>query len=278
MQASEFFARLWNDYTTVTPQAQRVFSHVESAFGTISNDHVAFRTFDRDRVRLEILERSFLNFGYKRGARYEFPDKHLEAYGYIPPEAGLPLVFLSQLRCDELPDGAGALIEECLYSVERMPDDPSELLQLGRPWAPPSWEDYLALSDVSPYAAWLSVWGFRANHFTVAVHSLPAAPTLEELVQSLQEVGYAMNEEGGLIKGSPGVLLEQAATLAEERPVVFSDGDEHHVPSCYYEFARRYPQADGQLYQGFVAASANNIFESTTAKKGDEGPAVAVPK
>jgi hypothetical protein len=35
------------------------------------------------------------------------------------------------------------------------------------------------------------------------------------------------------------------------------------VPACYYEFARRYPIANGELYQGFIAASADKIFEST---------------
>ena len=35
------------------------------------------------------------------------------------------------------------------------------------------------------------------------------------------------------------------------------------IPSCYYEFAKRYPEANGNLYQGFVAKSADKIFEST---------------
>jgi hypothetical protein len=78
-------------------------------------------------------------------------------------------------------------------------------------------------------------------------------------------VGFVMNQEGGLYKGSPDQLLEQASTSAEMRPLIFAGGDVHEVPSCYYEFARRYRQSDGQLYPGFVAASANDIFESTTA-------------
>ncbi len=39
----------------------------------------------------------------------------------------------------------------------------------------------------------------------------------------------------------------------------------NEIPSCFYEFAKRYPQADGELYTGFVAASADKIFESTNA-------------
>jgi hypothetical protein len=35
------------------------------------------------------------------------------------------------------------------------------------------------------------------------------------------------------------------------------------IPSCYYEFALRYPDTDGKLYSGFIAKSADKIFEST---------------
>jgi hypothetical protein len=35
------------------------------------------------------------------------------------------------------------------------------------------------------------------------------------------------------------------------------------IPACYYEFAKRYPDADGKLYSGFIAKSADKIFEST---------------
>jgi len=44
------------------------------------------------------------------------------------------------------------------------------------------------------------------------------------------------------------------------------------VPTCYYEFAKRYPGPDGKLFPGFVAASADKIFESTyTAQAGRRG-------
>ena len=62
------------------------------------------------------------------------------------------------------------------------------------------------------------------------------------------------------------MLLEQSSTLADEYSVTFSDGD-MSIPSCFYEFAKRYPLANGELYTGFVAASADKIFESTNVKK-----------
>jgi len=44
--------------------------------------------------------------------------------------------------------------------------------------------------------------------------------------------------------------------------VEFQEG-KFSVPSCYYEFAKRYNGADGKLFSGFIAGSADRIFEST---------------
>ena len=53
--------------------------------------------------------------------------------------------------------------------------------------------------------------------------------------------------------------------MADKMPVAFSDRTVD-IPSCFYEFAQRYPLPNGDLYQGFVAASADKIFESTNVK------------
>jgi len=57
-------------------------------------------------------------------------------------------------------------------------------------------------------------------------------------------------------------LLEQSSTMADKVKVQFINTDAE-VPSCYYEFAKRYPDSSGNLYQGFVSKSADKIFEST---------------
>jgi len=44
--------------------------------------------------------------------------------------------------------------------------------------------------------------------------------------------------------------------------VQFTDGKKE-IPSCYFEFAKRYLLDSGELYQGFIAKSADKIFEST---------------
>jgi hypothetical protein len=118
----------------------------------------------------------------------------------------------------------------------------------------------------SEYAAWLSVWGLRANHFTVSVNALRQTPDLLQVLALVKGAGFALNAEGGESKGSPQALLEQGSTLADRVEFEFAGGEIQQVPSCYYEFAKRYPDEAGKLYDGFVPASAERLFASTDAQ------------
>ena len=76
---------------------------------------------------------------------------------------------------------------------------------------------------------------------------------------------YFLNTSGGEIKGTPEELLEQSSTMANEVEIKFKQGS-FKVLNSYYEFAKRYELPNGNLYQGFIAASADKIFESTDVK------------
>ena len=128
-----------------------------------------------------------------------------------------------------------------------------------------SFADYQLLAEESEYASWLAAHGYGANHFTVNVNQLKAFTEVKQVNDHLRGAGFTINESGGEVKGTPEVLLEQSSTMADKVPVVFSDGTET-VPGGFYEFAKRYPMGNGELYTGFVAASADKIFESTDSK------------
>jgi hypothetical protein len=126
---------------------------------------------------------------------------------------------------------------------------------------------YRSLLEESEYAGWMAAFGFRVNHFTVDVRSLRSFEGLGPLNDFLVANGFRLNESGGRIKGTPAERLEQSSTLADAIELEFSDG-KARVPSCYYEFARRYPLPSGELFQGFIPASADKIFESTDQRLG----------
>ncbi|SHE42646.1 protein of unknown function [Modicisalibacter ilicicola DSM 19980] len=263
MDIQQFFDRLWDDYVSMAPQAQRIHDAFVAEGETILNDHVAFRTFDRGMITLADLEPHLLALGYTRLEPYEFSAKKLRAYGYLPPTDDQPRVFLSELKCDELSAAAQHIIDGLVAQIDATRVRTPDVLWAGRLWNAPSFEAYQALMAESEYAAWLSIVGLRANHFTISVNHFHTFDSVEKVLAKVESLGLGINASGGRIKGSPQVLLEQGSTLADRAEFTFAGSQVEEIPTCYYEFAKRYRTVDGTLYQGFVAASADKIFEST---------------
>lgn len=262
----ELFSQLWEQYRSVTPSAERVHQLLaERESRPIVNDHIALRTFNLDPVGLDALAEPFLALGYQPGGEYHFEAKKLYARHYEHPDQDAPKVFISELLVEKFPDPIQAIIRNLVSEVDPERVRRSEFPYSGRPWQV-SHETYRMLSEVSEYAAWLAAWGYRANHFTVSINHLDSIRSVVEMNQLLKDHGFTVNDSGGEVKGSPEELLEQSSTMADRVSVAFTDR-EAVIPSCFYEFARRYPKADGQLYTGFVAASADKIFESTHERR-----------
>jgi len=260
-----FFTGLWNNYVEIAPQAARIHQLFTARGERIVNDHVAFRTYGRDPLNMDTLEPLILALGYRPHEPYAFPDKGLVARSYLPADPDDPRIFLSELRLDTLAPQARRIVCDLVAQVDTAALKTPEVFRAGRLWKTPSWDAYQTLIADNEYAAWVSVMGLRPNHFTISVNALRHTPDLNGVVRLLKQHGFPVNAVGGEIKGSAQVLLEQAATLADRVTMEFADGDCHEVPTCYYEFARRYRDATGHLYQGFVAASADRLFESTRA-------------
>lgn len=263
----ELLDAMWQDYLALTPDAKpihQLFSGLNQ--GSVINDHIALRTFNIDKVSLDKIAKPFLDAGYQSVDDYQFPAKKLYAKYYQHSDDTLPKVFISELKVEELPEHCQDIIKALVSQVSEDLVSQQGFCYSGRPWDV-SREQYQKLASESEYASWVAAHGFRPNHFTVSINHLSSHPDIQSVNQLLLDNGYAMNTSGGLIKGSPDVLLEQSSTLAKEVNVSFTDGI-LKVPGCYYEFALRYPMPDGQLYQGFVAASADKIFESTDAVPG----------
>ncbi len=261
----ELIEIMWRDYRAINPQADRIAALLAARGERIVNDHVALRTFDLPPVGLEALARPFLERGYRYGGEYAFKAKKLCARHLEHTDPLRPKIFISELKVDECSAGLQKIVRRWVSAVPPSLPSRADFCVTGRPWPPPSRAEYEKLVVESEYAAWMAVFGFRVNHFTVSVNRLTSFSSLQELNRFLIGRGLKLNESGGLVKGSPAELLEQSSTLAAAVEVEFADGW-GHVPGCYYEFARRYPRPDGRFFQGFIADSADKIFESTDAR------------
>lgn len=261
MQLDQLFAAMWEDYGKLSPAAVRIRKLLEARGETLVNDHIALRTFRHPALGLARAAKPFEDLGYKAKGEYFFEQKKLHAKHWEHPDPARPKIFISELEAEKFSAYVQSAIAVLAEQINESATNAPDFFHSGRPWDL-SHGEYLKLAAESEYASWVAAYGFRPNHFTVLVNALTTFKSLEELNVFLEAHGIELNASGGKIKGAPTELLEQSSTLAEEQQVVFNDGA-HRVPSVYYEFARRYPMVDGNLYQGFIAKSADKIFEST---------------
>lgn len=262
---NELFDNLWQNYLSVTPSAVKVHELLGSTQqNDVINDHIALRTFNLPKIGLEKLAEHFKAVGYKECGTYNFDAKKLYAKHFEHTDPNQPKVFISELLVEEFSPALQSKIKNLVEQIDESAITADNFLYSGRHWDIDS-ATYELLLKESEYAAWTAAWGFRANHFTVSINALNNFQTIEAVNEALKQAGFPLNTTGGEIKGSAEVLLEQSSTLADSARLAFTDG-EKDIPSCFYEFALRYPKADGELYTGFVAASADKIFESTNAR------------
>lgn len=259
------FDNLWQNYLSVTPLAKKVHELLGSTQSDdVNNDHIALRTFNIEKVGLEKLAAHFIALGYKECGEYHFDTKHLYAKHYEHANPMHPKVFISELLVEKFSPEIQKVIHDLVDQVDSEAVTADNFLYSGAHWSVDS-ATYQMLLAESEYAALTAALGYRANHFTVNINNLANFDTIEAVNQKLKDAGFTLNTTGGEVKGSPEVLLEQSSTLADNFNVTFSDG-EKKIPSCFYEFAYRYAKPDGELYTGFVAASADKIFESTNVR------------
>jgi hypothetical protein len=256
---------LWEDYCQLNPQAKKIFKLFTNEEETVQNDHLAFRTFQHPKLGIQHIAKHFTKYGYKNSGEYYFKEKKLYAQHFEHGDSTKPRIFISELELGKVSKTLHEQIELLIAQIPASFSESEMHLISGRPW-PLSHLQYLKMSEESEYAGWVAAHGFRTNHFTVLVNSLKKRTRLEEVNELIQKNGYQLNTSGGLIKGTPAELLEQRSTMAENIEIQFTDG-KHRIPGCYYEFAKRYPDQNGNLYSGFIAQSADKIFESTNRLK-----------
>lgn len=263
LNLDQVFEKLWKDYTNQNPSTFSIHALFSEDGNKVINDHIAFRTFNDPRMNIDVLAKPFLSRGYKPAGRYRFEEKHLSAIHFeLPGREDAPRVFISELILEEFSDWLQETIRGVMDSVDPGEWKRDDLIFAGSVFGTLSFQTYEKLRTESEYAAWLYVHGFMANHFTVSVNHLSRFEGIGEVNQFLKDNGYLLNSSGGEVKGSKEQLLKQSSTKAEIVPVKFKEGT-REIPACYYEFAERFRDSSGKLFSGFIAGSADKIFEST---------------
>jgi hypothetical protein len=263
MSHNDIFQRLWADYTLQNPTTKKVYELLTAEGETVVNDHIAFRTFRHPGIGVDKLAHIFIENGYEYIGNYHFEAKKLYAKHFEHrTDKVAPRVFISELLTGEFSPFLQKVVGDWIKKISPEMNNSDDLIYAGNVSGTPTYAVYEQLRLESEYAAWLYVNGFRANHFTVSVNRLRKFDSMRKVNAFLKSHGFALNDAGGEVQGTPEDLLEQSSIRAGMIKFIFTEG-EYEIPGCYYEFAKRYPDANGKLYSGFIAKSADKIFEST---------------
>ncbi len=288
-----FFTDLFERYKTNVPDVNKVTNAMIDqgliqSENDITNDHIAFRTLGVPNLGIQSFEKIFLTHGYTKMDPYYFEQKKLDAYWYAPPTPAYPRIFISELRVKDLSQEAQSIIHSYTDAITSDPVDSLDLNNgqavadfFHKPlWDLPTLADYERLSEESEFAAWVIYNRYYLNHYTISVHELPAPHNdLDVFNQFLKDLSVKLNSSGGEIKVSADKLLRQSSSMAGMIMAKFRDGEEKMISGSYVEFAERSVLPEfkdlsaeeiGRKHRrdGFEAANADKIFESTYTRKG----------
>jgi Domain of unknown function (DUF1338) len=296
--AQQLWDLLWQDYRDRVTYARIYQQMIAEAGGSISNDHIAFRTLrltiDQNGHSIQLgipyLAKIAEALGYRQAGEYHFPEQFLYAHHYAHPDQDnydLPKLFISELIVADLPDKVAALIKKTvqsgdfswysdIMSLESMNafDRQTSLTKLvhlfDRPWQPPKHSAVERVNAVSQYGAWVMLYGYAVNHFTGYVNRQQTAQyqTIDQTIAGLTNLGVPMKSS---IEGSIETGLCQTATQSaiEQAWVENDTGNLIQIPwpYAYYEIAERHQiknsAGESSLFGGFLSAQAKQLFEMT---------------
>ncbi len=259
-----FLQDMWTDYVAINPAAQKIYNLFSQNGENVVNDHIALRTFNHPQLGIESLAQHFKKYDYVEKGEYTFVEKKLFAKHYENKDPRFPKIFISELELQKVSPFVQETINHCVQNIKDHAIQNENFCYSGRHWVS-NHATYVKLAQESEYASWVYAYGFRPNHFTVSINHLKHFTDIKKLNEFIKNNSFVLNASGGEIKGTPEELLEQSSTMASEINLQFADGI-YSTPGCYYEFAKRYPMTNGNLYQGFIAKSADKIFESTNKR------------
>jgi len=267
MELQQIYERLWQDYTGQNPSVDKIYNLFLNEGVQVNHDHIAFRSFNDPRVSIDVIAKPFIERGYEPKGEYHFKKKKAYAQHFEhKDDPSLPRIFISHLLTEQLSDFVQETVQRILDKSPQETFKSEKLIFSKGVWGTPKYEIYEKLREESEYAAWMYAFGFRVNHFAMKVNDFKKFNQLETINDRLKKEGWVMNQSGGEIKGSKEQLLEQSSIMADKIDVQFEEGV-RKIPACYYEFTKRYPDEQGNLYSGFITSSADKIFESTNQYK-----------
>lgn len=289
---------LWENYKQSIQQAALISDYLtKERHCNIVLDHLAIIDLPGPNTGISHLCQIFSALGFMVQGRDYLPEKQNEFLWMAemdaiakPAAQVLPQVVLADFCLAELPTAIRKIIYKYANQAKPSPitaiqklcgrifladaEAVNPLMKLlttyflDRAWPLPALKEFAAVHEFNELLAWTLVFGRIPNHFTIAVHLLKnqfshLAAFNESISHHLK---LPLNYQGGIIKGSSRLGIEQSSTLGLPIQVPLANGT-ITLPSRFVEFVWRYPLKTkpshwDDYYTGFIPQNANHVIES----------------
>jgi hypothetical protein len=292
--------RLWQTYCNNTPHMQTIIDGLAKiGIHQYTLDHFAVIDLAGPHTGIPILSELFTSIGYIKGGNDYLPDKQNDFLWMYEDDSinnlastVLPQVVTADFRLNAMPPAISLIIEKYAHlasqtTIPKLKALHQQILAgeahaqalfistlcdyfTGRDWPLPTVDEFHTVQRFNELLAWVLIFGRRPNHFTISVHLLDQFETLEKFNHFVEhDLSLQLNTEGGVIKGSAELGLQQSSTVGVTQTVKVADG-EISLPTGFAEFIFRFPNkacvTTPRLWQeyftGFIAQNANHVIES----------------
>lgn len=224
--------------------ALKLFQLLEKHNKRVFHDHLAFRTVSYERCNTLYLSRELEALGFYPAESYQCSPRHLTLTSFHHPGHDYPGILISELDLQGLNEQTQNMIMDLIYK-----SDQQSILGT-RPWPLPSIASYQHFMKENPFLAWFSLFGLASSYWSVDINQLDRQNDMSKLIKLIVEEGYPLDNNDGLVKGSPERLMEQIITLQDQVEFTFADGQQLKTASGNYRFSLRYKTPAGKLYKG----------------------------
>lgn len=216
---------LWENYAIELDAVNRANQFLKNRQCNPVFDHIMFRTLNTHTGEqpsgITNIGHLAEVLGYRQIAKYALHDKLLTAAVFKNYEnSKLPRILVSQFEVSHLPGWAQKLVNGTVAETPYLiSDNGIELLQVigqqgslpveagnflladlkgyfQRPWNPPLFSDVLKLNEISPYCAWVLLFGNSVSRFSLAVQSFGSGENfgLNNVSDSLKNAGISIQQ------------------------------------------------------------------------------------
>ncbi|MCW4151819.1 DUF1338 domain-containing protein [Halomonas sp. 18H] len=220
MQGGTLIQALWRDYTDRQPD----ISALDLWSSATMAEYLTLLTPSLGPWSAKSLIPGLAEHGYTPRQRYAMPERGLLLTLLATDMPRQTWLVLAEFQVATLSRQPRDLLQRLIDSADGRPET---LPVGGRPWSMPTWEDYQALHQADPLAAWLAVMGTRVHHPGFDCDRLDTS--MKTLDNQLDQRGYTGHTDRlqGVFPVSP--LLDYRFYPGHPQRLCFAHGERREV-------------------------------------------------